>query len=99
MLRTSRTFTTAQLRGVVQDLNTERARLERTLSLEEFDPKEIAVGVHTEIAARRDLLVAALERIADGSYGVCDRCQQDIPFGRLLVMPEATHCAVCLTVP
>ncbi len=98
MLRTSRTFTTAQLRSLVQDLNTERARLERTLSLD-FDPKEIAVGVHTEIAARRDTLVAALERIADGSYGVCDRCQQDIPLGRLIVMPEATHCAVCPALP
>lgn len=97
MLRTSRSLTTAQLRSLVQDLNTERARLERRLALEDFDLKEIAVGVHTEIAARRDTLVAALERIADGSYGVCERCQQDIPLGRLIVMPEATHCAVCPT--
>ena len=97
MLRTSRTFTSAQLRELVHDLNVERSRLDRTLILAEFDPKEIAVGVHTELAARRDTLVAALERIADGSYGVCDRCQQDIPFARLSVMPEATHCAVCPT--
>lgn len=99
MIQAARELTMTELRELVNDLNTERARLERTLALADFDPKEIAVGVHTETAARRDTLVAALDRIAAGSYGVCERCEQDIPFGRLLVMPEATHCVTCLARP
>ncbi len=99
MIQAPRELTMTQLRELVSDLNTERARLERTLALADFDPKEIAVGVHTETAGRRDALVAALDRIAAGSYGICERCEQDIPFGRLLVMPEATTCVDCLARP
>ena len=38
---------------------------------------------------------AAIERIDDGSYGVCERCGEDIGAGRLKVVPEATRCVNC----
>ena len=45
--------------------------------------------------ARLDAIEAALERLDNGTYGNCTSCEQPIPFGRLLVMPEATHCVGC----
>ncbi|QJR35837.1 TraR/DksA family transcriptional regulator [Gemmatimonas groenlandica] len=95
-MKTLHTLSTTELRWLVSELNTERARLDRALALADFDPKEIAVGVHTETAARRDALVAALDRIGAGTYGACERCYQDIPYGRLMVVPEATLCVACL---
>lgn len=37
----------------------------------------------------------ALERIHDGSYGICGMCGEDIPDGRLQVRPNAQYCAQC----
>lgn len=38
---------------------------------------------------------AALERIEDGSYGVCDSCEKPIPKKRLNVIPYARLCIKC----
>ena len=37
-------------------------------------------------------LAAAQERLAAGSYGVCERCGRSIPRERLLARPEARLC-------
>lgn len=37
----------------------------------------------------------ALERIEDGTYGVCKKCGQKIPKARLEVMPTAALCVEC----
>lgn len=44
---------------------------------------------------RHETLVAALRRLEAGTYGRCLGCDEHIPFGRLSVMPEATHCIGC----
>jgi RNA polymerase-binding transcription factor DksA len=36
-----------------------------------------------------------LQRIADGSYGICSRCRQPIPPARLAARPTATTCTTC----
>lgn len=38
---------------------------------------------------------AALERIADGSYGTCLKCGETIPAARLDLVPHAALCAKC----
>jgi DnaK suppressor protein len=37
----------------------------------------------------------ALDRIDDGEYGVCEECEEDIPLGRLKVLPFARYCVRC----
>jgi DnaK suppressor protein len=37
----------------------------------------------------------ALERIRDGSYGVCLRCEEPIKPRRLEIVPWARHCVRC----
>lgn len=37
----------------------------------------------------------ALERIRQGEYGVCEGCQNRIPFARLSALPYATLCIEC----
>lgn len=37
----------------------------------------------------------ALQRIEDGEYGICEECEEEIPLGRLKVMPFARHCVKC----
>jgi RNA polymerase-binding transcription factor DksA len=45
--------------------------------------------------ARQMELTQALRRIEEGRYGVCGHCGEKIPYGRLLVVPEATNCLEC----
>ena len=40
---------------------------------------------------------AAIERIDDGSYGICDECGDDISIKRLEARPVTTLCIECKT--
>jgi DnaK suppressor protein len=42
-----------------------------------------------------NLIDAALERLKDGAFGVCQECGQEIPLKRLNVIPWAAHCVAC----
>jgi DnaK suppressor protein len=56
---------------------------------------------HQDIAlVSRDLaelaeVEAALQRLADGSYGQCTDCDADIPAARLIAYPTARRCVAC----
>jgi DnaK suppressor protein len=42
-----------------------------------------------------DQINHALERMAAGTYGACERCGQEIDFARLKAIPQATMCMSC----
>jgi RNA polymerase-binding transcription factor DksA len=56
---------------------------------------ELTVTLTDRAHARQMELTEALRRIEDGRYGVCGHCGAGIPYGRLLVVPEATYCLEC----
>jgi DnaK suppressor protein len=37
----------------------------------------------------------ALLKIEEGEYGICEECEEDIPLGRLKVVPFAHYCVKC----
>jgi DnaK suppressor protein len=55
----------------------------------------------TNLSFERDLenelrsIEKALRRVAEGQYGVCTYCNQDIEKERLKVRPESTACVSC----
>jgi DnaK suppressor protein len=50
---------------------------------------------HEREGALLQKVEAALQRIANGSFGECDRCGQDIPPARLEAVPVTTLCLDC----
>ena len=54
--------------------------------------RQQAAALAAEAAAERDRLLDALRRVAEGTYGVCEVCGNQIPPGRLEVRPSATRC-------
>ncbi|MBI5193871.1 MAG: RNA polymerase-binding protein DksA [Nitrospirae bacterium] len=39
----------------------------------------------------------ALDRITDGTFGICDNCGEEIGYKRLLARPVTTYCIDCKT--
>ena len=37
----------------------------------------------------------ALNKVDDENFGICDRCHNEIPEGRLMIMPESNLCMNC----
>lgn len=68
------------------------------------DEATASLVVDTDNAeTRRDVaelqaLDAALERMADGTYGICSDCGDEIPFERLRAYPGAMRCVRCQSV-
>ena|SRR3989344_4293265 len=57
---------------------------------------------HTKIVALEEQLKktntsikAALSKIGKGTYGKCEKCNEQIGVGRLLAMPIAAYCLSC----
>jgi DnaK suppressor protein len=65
------------------------------------DGTSLAVERLTQVAAHEQLLVQsedvarALEKLDEGTYGVCDICGAEIPEGRLEIHPWAVRCVAC----
>src|SRR5262249_50698004 len=56
---------------------------------------ELAVGLMAVEAAQLDDINEAIERIDNGSYGLCIDCKRAIPKKRLEVLPFAKRCLNC----
>lgn len=70
------------------------------------DPLDLAVSESNRdfslrLADRERRLVTkiryALDRMAEGEYGVCEACGEAIGFGRLMARPVAKECIDCKT--
>ncbi|MEV6851051.1 TraR/DksA C4-type zinc finger protein [Actinoplanes sp. NPDC051411] len=48
-------------------------------------------------AARQSIAdtAAALRRMTEGTYGICNNCRRPIPLGRLRVLPHTRYCTQC----
>src|SRR6478752_9674843 len=50
------------------------------------------VGVADSLDAIEGRITRALEKLEEGTYGICDECGEPIPVGRLKVAPESAFC-------
>jgi DnaK suppressor protein len=64
------------------------------LASEERD-REINFILSDREREKLQLIDEALERISDGSYGVCETCEADIAPGRIEAMPFTRLCVSC----
>lgn len=56
---------------------------------------EVLLAIDGEAQQTVMFIDAALARIKAGSYGICAKCQEEIPSQRLLALPYATTCINC----
>ena len=41
-------------------------------------------------------LIAALDRVDEPEFGICAKCRQSIPLGRIMLVPHSRFCARCV---
>ncbi|WP_206486150.1 TraR/DksA C4-type zinc finger protein [Thalassotalea sp. G2M2-11] len=61
----------------------------------ESENDEVLDGIHHEAKVELSLISHALERIENGSYGVCEQCDEAIAQERLKAVPYTTTCIDC----
>jgi|SRR3989344_5943259 len=55
----------------------------------------VDLSLHANESGQLYGIRAALQRIKDGVYGVCNACDNPITKARLTALPEASHCIEC----
>jgi RNA polymerase-binding protein DksA len=60
-----------------------------------YESQELRSSLDELSLRKLDRVVYALERISDGTYGVCLKCKTAIPVERLLALPYAELCVAC----
>src|SRR4051812_44471065 len=53
------------------------------------------VGVVDSLNATEERIERALQKLDEGSYGICDRCGEAIPLARMEAAPESVLCIAC----
>ncbi len=64
------------------------------MATDNFD-REFTLGLASNEQQRLNLIDAALRKIEDGTYGLCENCQKLITQKRLLAVPHAPLCIKC----
>lgn len=57
---------------------------------------EVLEGLGVQGLKEAQQIKAALQRIEDGSYGICVQCEEEIPEKRLDLLPHTPLCTTCM---
>jgi DnaK suppressor protein len=67
----------------------------RLTRMDAISAKGVSEASLRSAKAEMAALNAAVERLGSPDFGECSVCGEDIPFGRLLLMPGTTRCVNC----
>lgn len=92
----------ASLLGDVGEVLTEHQDQEAFPDVSDQASAEVDQNFSMRIREREQKLLKkideALDRMKTGTYGICERCGEDIPYKRLKARPVTTLCIECKTI-
>ncbi len=68
-------------------------RISRMDAINNKSVNEATLGVARKKYADIEIALDKIEN--DNKYGICVRCEKDIPLGRLVIMPSSKSCVRC----
>ena len=83
-----------ELVKVTKPISPENA-IGRISRMDAINNKSINVASLTQSRIKLNKLEIALTKLNDKDFGLCIRCQQPIPLGRIMLMPHANKCVNC----
>lgn len=84
----------AELKEITQPIAPENA-IGRVSRMDAINNKSVNEAALRTAESKLDQLELALAKADDENFGKCLRCGQEIPEGRLMIMPESTKCVRC----
>jgi RNA polymerase-binding transcription factor DksA len=93
-LRTRLAELEERLHGIEEELDSHQSKDWEELATER-EEDEVLEGMGQSGLAEIDGIRAALDRIAEGSYGYCAKCGNEISDERLDVLPATPFCRNC----
>lgn len=69
--------------------------LGRLTRLEAMQEKSINESILVKARVRLKKIAFVLRKIDEEDYGSCTICEEEIPYGRLCIVPESTICVNC----
>jgi RNA polymerase-binding protein DksA len=105
LLTAERASTLQRLAGLARDFHGIVESAGSANADDEHDPEGATIAFERQHVAallsqaREHLgeIDAALRKLDDDAYGICERCGQPIAAGRLAARPTATTCVACAT--
>ena len=94
----------AEIEQRLEDAREEQTRDERARTVVQQDDndalqrdsdREVDIALSDLGVFDLSRIQTALDRIAAGTYGLCDECGEDIGFARLQLEPQTSHCVNC----
>lgn len=79
----------------VKPVELDQTAVGRLSRMDSLQSQSMARNLRERERTKRALILQALRRMEDGTYGTCTGCGGGIPFGRLLIFPEAPTCQEC----
>ena len=67
----------------------------RLTRMEAINSKSINEAALRKARNKLSRLERALRNIGDPDFGLCQECEESIPFARLMAMPESNLCVAC----
>ena len=67
----------------------------RISRMDAINNKSIAESALRQAEGKLSKLNQALDNIGKPGFGLCIKCKQPIPLGRILLMPESNKCVNC----
>ncbi len=96
-LKALRNELTNRIKAIDADVHHKNEPVEKDFAeqVTQRENDEVLTAIDEEAQLTVNQIDAALSRIADGNYGVCIKCQENIPDERLAALPYATTCVKC----
>jgi DnaK suppressor protein len=67
----------------------------RVSRMDAINNRSVNLVALKNIEIKLNNLKVALTKIEDADFGICVRCHNPIPLGRVLLMPQVTTCVNC----
>ena len=67
----------------------------RVSRMDAINNKSVMEAALREAKRKMQKLKVMKNKINDTDFGICIRCQQKIPYGRLMIRPESKYCVKC----
>lgn len=84
----------AKYRDLTKPIAPENA-IGRVSRMDAINNKSVNEAALRKAETKLKNLEIALSKIDDSDFGICIRCKNEIPLGRILLMPHAVTCVHC----